>query len=134
MPKWINGKYLLPTELGKYFVKVDGRREILSLQQIEKDVNYYGELLWLDEKGDDKDIVDKINSIKSIDEFVKLKFYDANKFITDKKRKSTSSTLTKNETAIKTIHSIVELNKINFQQIKSLENLFGVKFKKFKKR
>jgi hypothetical protein len=133
MPQWVNSKQKLPHEVGRYFVKIDGRRDILSLQQIEKDSNYYDELLWLDEKDDAKKFTEQISQVKSIDDFVKLKFFDANNFIAKNKPKVVHNDFNKKETAINTIHSIVELNRINFNQIKSLEILFGVKFKKFKK-
>lgn len=49
MPQWINAKYRTPVIFGRYFVKVDGYKDLLTVQEIEIKRDRDHEVLWLDD-------------------------------------------------------------------------------------
>jgi hypothetical protein len=116
MPEWINTKDRMPTRLGKYFVKVNGMRDILHTYDIEKKHDYDYEVFWLDESDLEKKAINQLKSAKSVEEMVSAK-YNAGPVSVPVIHKKTNNDVVG---AIKTGRSISD-------HTVYLENLFGVK-------
>lgn len=63
MPKWVSGFERQPARHGMYFVKYNGERHLLRLDEFWRKINTAETFYWLDESEEIKESLDKIESI-----------------------------------------------------------------------
>lgn len=68
MPKWVSGFDRQPIKYQMYFVKYNGEKQLLRLDEFWRKLDTAQTFYWLDESEEIKDVLEKISSI---DQFVK---------------------------------------------------------------
>lgn len=103
MPSWININERKPINLGNYYVKISGRKDIIDLRRLCEYEHICDDVYWLDEKKNDIiDLPKIINSTVYIPEVPRI-------------------TVENRFKAIKNIYNY------DFDKCDNLEKLFGIK-------
>jgi hypothetical protein len=72
MPKWVSVFEYTPILNSNYFVKINGKKGLLHLDEFNRVLGRCETFFWLDESDEDKKNLDLLIGVKSIDEFVKM--------------------------------------------------------------
>jgi hypothetical protein len=64
--KWVNANDRLPVLYGRYYVKIDGRRDIIDYHEFSKRKEFSTCLLWLDEDEPRNNGNNKISHFKQV--------------------------------------------------------------------
>jgi hypothetical protein len=70
--EFVNGFDRKPDIMQQYFVKINGRKEILHLTEFDRKLELSDTFFWLDDSDSKKAIKEKLLSVSSIDDFAKL--------------------------------------------------------------
>lgn len=74
MATWVSIFERQPKQSGNYFVKINGDRRLLHLNDFDRAVGSCETFLWLDEYEEEKKKLDELLNVANIDDFCKLDY------------------------------------------------------------
>jgi hypothetical protein len=74
MPKWVSIFDDTPTVNKLYFVKINGAKALLRLDEFNRSLNVCETFYWLDESDEEQKFIRTLTNVKTVDEFSQLDY------------------------------------------------------------